>query len=63
MTTLTRATLGAAALENDVEMFAFGSRLGDRIVCDDTAIIFDLYIELTTWNQALAELKYFAKTF
>ena len=38
-------------------MFAFESRFCDRVLRDNTAIIFDFNVQLVVWQNAFAELQ------
>ena len=53
--TLARPTLRPAALQDQVQVLAIRCYFGDWILRYDTAIIFDLYIQICTRNDAISE--------
>jgi hypothetical protein len=55
LTTLARPTLRPAALQDQVQALAIRCYFGNWILRYDTAIVFDLYIQICTRNDAISE--------
>ncbi len=55
LATFTRTALRAAALQDQVQVFAARCNFSNWILRDDTAIIFDIYIQVRTRNHAISE--------
>jgi hypothetical protein len=61
LATLTRPTLRSAALQDKIKVLAIRCGFSNWILRDDTAIIFDIYIQVRTQNHAASELQDFRK--
>ena len=62
MATLLRPTLRPAAAQNQIQVVAIRCGFGNRILCYNTAVVFDIYIKVCTWNHAVSQIQDFRKT-
>jgi hypothetical protein len=49
--------LSAIATQEQLKMFTFESRFCDRVLRDNTAIIFNFNVQLVVWQNAFAQLQ------
>jgi hypothetical protein len=53
--------LRPAAAQDQVQVLAVWSGFGNRILRDDAAVVFHIYIQVCTWNHAGSQLQDFRK--
>jgi len=61
--TLICAALRPSALQDQIQMFSFESRFYDRVLGNNTAIVFDIHLQVRSWKHPIAETQDFSEAF
>jgi hypothetical protein len=61
LTTFALPTLRPATAQDQVQVLTIWYGLSNRILRNDTAVVFDVYIQVRAWNHAISQLQDFCE--